>query len=243
MSATPGWYRDPSVAGQLRYFDGMDWTGHVQPDPTGLTTLAGTESAAVVATTVAPVVATAGAGLTPVDASPSTATPDVEHQDFLASGSRYPTGAWGRSTIYRFDGGAATYLGTCLLAVAVAVLTLGVCIPFSVVLLQRWRSKHTYLMGHRLRFTGMATHLFGLWLKWWFLTLITLGIYSFWVMPRLVKWMTEHTDIDPDAIPEQNAQWQQPAPQALPQSTGPDPFPSPTETAELPQQGSSNWYS
>ena len=30
--------------------------------------------------------------------------------------------------------------------------------------------------------TGMG--LFGNWLKWWFLIIITLGIYSFWVVPR-----------------------------------------------------------
>lgn len=37
MSTTPGWYHDPNVPGQLRYFDGTTWTEHVQPDPTNLT--------------------------------------------------------------------------------------------------------------------------------------------------------------------------------------------------------------
>lgn len=32
-TAQPGWYADPSVAGQLRYFDGSSWTEHVQADP------------------------------------------------------------------------------------------------------------------------------------------------------------------------------------------------------------------
>ncbi|CAB5038215.1 unannotated protein [freshwater metagenome] len=34
MSTTPaGWYPDPSVAGQVRYFDGQGWTEHTQPTP------------------------------------------------------------------------------------------------------------------------------------------------------------------------------------------------------------------
>ena len=34
MSTTPaGWYPDPSVAGQVRYFDGHGWTEHTQPTP------------------------------------------------------------------------------------------------------------------------------------------------------------------------------------------------------------------
>lgn len=36
MSAQAGWFRDPSVPGQLRYFDGTAWTEHVQPDPTAV---------------------------------------------------------------------------------------------------------------------------------------------------------------------------------------------------------------
>ena len=51
---------------------------------------------------------------------------------------------------------------------------------------------------------------FGLWLKWLLLIIVTLGIYSIWVTPRLFKWVAEHTDIDPDlapssAIPENSA--------------------------------------
>lgn len=107
----------------------------------------------------------------------------------------------GRSNTFRFDGGAGTYLGTGLLATVIIVLTLGIATPFAVVLLQRWKAKHTYINGHRLIFLGTGVSLFGNWLKWLALTVITLGIYSFWVAPRLTAWVVENTDFDPAFTP------------------------------------------
>ena len=97
---------------------------------------------------------------------------------------------------FAFDGGAATYFGTCLLALLITVLTLGICYPFALLLRLRWRAKHSFIDGHRLAFTGSAWGLFGHWLKWLFLIIITLGIYSFWVVPRLQRWIWESTGFD-----------------------------------------------
>lgn len=106
-----------------------------------------------------------------------------------------------RSKSFTFDGGAATFVGTALLAMLVTVLTLGICYPYALVLRQRWRAKHTYVYGHRLTFTGKATGLFLHWLKWWALSVITLGVYLFWVGPRSTQWVVEHTDFDPSYTP------------------------------------------
>jgi uncharacterized membrane protein YjgN (DUF898 family) len=95
---------------------------------------------------------------------------------------------------FTFDGGAGTYLGTSLLALLVTVGTLGIAYPFGLVLMQRWKAKHTLIQGSRLKFTGTGVGLFGQWIKWFLLILITAGIYSFWVRPRLNKWIVEHTD-------------------------------------------------
>ncbi|MGO4589501.1 DUF898 family protein [Paenarthrobacter sp. 2TAF44] len=92
-----------------------------------------------------------------------------------------------------FDGGAGDYLGTQILGFLITVFTLGICYPFALVLLERWRCKHTVLMGRRLEFSGTGIGLFGLWIKWLLLIVITIGIYSFWVVPRLQKWKTENT--------------------------------------------------
>lgn len=50
-------------------------------------------------------------------------------------------------------------------------------------------------------FLGSGTSLFLNWLKWWILMIITIGIYSFWVVPRLTKWIVENTDFDPTWTP------------------------------------------
>jgi len=107
------------------------------------------------------------------------------------TGSRLPPLQWG------FDGGAATWFGIQLGGLLITVLTLGICYPWAVVMTYRWKTKHTYINGQRLRFTGTAPRLFGMWIKWFLLCIITIGIYSFWVYPRLTKWIVEHQEIDP----------------------------------------------
>lgn len=99
-----------------------------------------------------------------------------------------------KSQNFTFDGGAGTFVGTALLGWFITLVTLGICYPFALVLMQRWRAKHTIIEGRRLEFNGTAVGLFGNWLKWLFLTLITCGVYSLWVIPRMQKWVTEHTD-------------------------------------------------
>ena len=56
-----------------------------------------------------------------------------------------------------------------------------------------WEAKHTVINGKRLYFDGKAIQLFGNWIKWLLLTIITLGIYSFWLGIALKKWRTKHT--------------------------------------------------
>ena len=99
-----------------------------------------------------------------------------------------------KSKNFIFDGGAGTYVGTAILATLISVFTLFIAYPYALVLKERWKAKHTYVKGFQLKFTGTGIGLFGLWIKWLVLIIITFGIYSFWVMPRLQKWKIEHTD-------------------------------------------------
>lgn len=95
--------------------------------------------------------------------------------------------------LFGFDGGAGSLFGTQLLGLIVTVLTVGVCYPFALVLVERWRARHTILNGRRLQFYGSAWGLFGRWLLWLLLIVLTLGIYLFWVTPRLTRWKIEQT--------------------------------------------------
>jgi len=69
------------------------------------------------------------------------------------------------------------------------------------VLRERWRARHSSIDGYPLDCTGSATALFGNWIKWLLLIVITFGIYLFWVGPRIAEWKWEHTDFDRSRYP------------------------------------------
>ena len=83
-----------------------------------------------------------------------------------------------RNGSFSFDGGAGTYFGTALLGGLITIITLGICYPFSFVLMEQWRAKHSFIEGRQLVFTGTGVGLFGLWIKWFLLMVITVAIYG-----------------------------------------------------------------
>jgi uncharacterized membrane protein YjgN (DUF898 family) len=99
-----------------------------------------------------------------------------------------------KSGRFVFVGGAANYIGTAILGACITLFTLGICYPYALVLTERWKAKHATIDGRQLVFTGTATGLFGLWIKWFLLSCITCGIYTLWVGPQIQKWKWEHTD-------------------------------------------------
>ncbi|WP_141432997.1 DUF898 family protein [Bacillus sp. 03113] len=92
-----------------------------------------------------------------------------------------------------FDGGLFQYICLSILGLLVTICTLGICYPWSINIIYKWKVEHSVINGRRLKFNGSAIGLFGLWIKWWFLCLITLGIYSFWLFISLEKWKAKHT--------------------------------------------------
>ena len=93
---------------------------------------------------------------------------------------------------HRFDGGAASYFWVGVGAFLLTLGTLGIATPWAICMTYRWKAQHTLINGQRVKFTGTGAGLFGQWIKWWFLSAITLGIYQFWVQPRLTRWIVEH---------------------------------------------------
>jgi len=98
---------------------------------------------------------------------------------------------------FTFTGGAGSYVVARLLASLVTMVSFGIAYPFALVLLERWRCDHSLVDGRPLKFNGTGMSLFGNWLKWLLLCFVTVGIYSFWVMPRVQKWVWENTSFAP----------------------------------------------
>ena len=57
----------------------------------------------------------------------------------------------------------------------------------------------TIIDGHKLIFDGTGAQLFGNYIKWFLLTIITFGIYSFWLSIKMKQWVTKHTHMIPIA--------------------------------------------
>jgi uncharacterized membrane protein YjgN (DUF898 family) len=98
---------------------------------------------------------------------------------------------------FYFDGGPVSYVRTGVVAAVITVCTFGIGFPFALVRLERWRAKHTYIDGQRLMFSGTGMGLFALMIRLCLLCVITMGIYSLWVVPRIQAWKVENTDFDP----------------------------------------------
>lgn len=93
----------------------------------------------------------------------------------------------------RFEGRLLGLIGIGLLQFIIIVLTLGIGLPWAVVLKENWYTKHTIIDGKRLYFDGNGGQLFGNYIKWFLLTIITLGIYSLWLAIKLKQWVVSHT--------------------------------------------------
>jgi uncharacterized membrane protein YjgN (DUF898 family) len=95
---------------------------------------------------------------------------------------------------FKFDGGAGSFLLIGIGSTLLFIFTLGLGLPWAVAMYYRWQTNHTIINGRRLRFTGSGGSLFGHYIVWWLLTIITFGIYGFWVWPQMTRWVVEHQD-------------------------------------------------
>lgn len=92
-----------------------------------------------------------------------------------------------------FDGGVLGYWGHILLSCIITSLSFGILFPWAMCFFYEWEIRHTVIGGRRLKFTGTGLKLFANWIKWFFLIIITFGIYGFWVNIKIKQWITYHT--------------------------------------------------
>ena len=93
----------------------------------------------------------------------------------------------------KFDGVYAQKMSIFLTGAFMCIVTLFLALPAAVVMMYKWEAQHTVICGHRLDFDGKASQLFGRYVLWLFLTIITFGIFSYWLMSYLKKWKMKHT--------------------------------------------------
>lgn len=92
-----------------------------------------------------------------------------------------------------FKGGYFDYIGRIIIGFLITAITFGIMLPWAVVIIKRYEINNTYIEGYRLRFDGTAMQLFGNYIKWWFFTIITFGIYGFITQVKMRQWVVKHT--------------------------------------------------
>lgn len=77
--------------------------------------------------------------------------------------------------------------------VLLGILTLGFAYPWILCSQQRMLCEHTVIRGKRMKFIGEPRELIKHWILWWFITIITFGIYSLVTKLRFRQWITANT--------------------------------------------------
>ena len=95
-----------------------------------------------------------------------------------------------------FDGWLGQQIVLMLFGVVISLCTLGLALPAAVRLSAKWRCNHTVLDGRRVYFDGKAGQLFGHYIKWWLLSIVTLTVYIWFIPNRLRNWKAKHTHIE-----------------------------------------------
>ena len=92
----------------------------------------------------------------------------------------------------KWDGGVLDTIVNIIVASLIISFTCGIATPWAICYMMKFVISHTVIDGKRLTFDGNGGQLFGNWIKWFILTLITCGIYSFWVIPKMYSWIAKH---------------------------------------------------
>lgn len=91
-----------------------------------------------------------------------------------------------------YDGKLLEIIGYSILSYIITIFTLGLASAWAEKLLIAYNVEHTVYNGKRLKFEGTGASLFVQKFKWIFFTIITLGIYSFWIPIKKQKWISSN---------------------------------------------------
>ena len=97
----------------------------------------------------------------------------------------------------KFTGGAISRAARLWAVSLITIITLGLACPAMYCWFMRWQTSHTYLNGRKLEFDGKGGQLFGKYILWTILSIITLGLYYiFAARVNMIVWQTKHTHFE-----------------------------------------------
>ncbi len=95
----------------------------------------------------------------------------------------------------RFEGTFWGNLGVNFVVYFVSIITLSLAWPAMCCFRLRWVYSNTIIGGYRLKFTGTGGQLFGKYISWLLLSIVTIGVYALFVPIKYKKWETKHVEI------------------------------------------------
>ena len=86
------------------------------------------------------------------------------------------------------------------------LITLGILIPWTTSWKYKYYAERTTYSGKKVTFDGKGIQLLGRWVLWELLSIVTLGIYAFFMAIALKKWVVKHQHFEeePEARSEYN---------------------------------------
>jgi uncharacterized membrane protein YjgN (DUF898 family) len=91
-----------------------------------------------------------------------------------------------------FCGVTMDYVRVLILQALLLIFTLGLAMPWVICLWGKWYFDNMIIDGKQVVFAGGGKKLFWRYLAWSILTIITLGIWGFWMAVRILKWEADH---------------------------------------------------
>ncbi|MCL1901101.1 MAG: hypothetical protein FWG51_01750 [Firmicutes bacterium] len=102
-----------------------------------------------------------------------------------------------------FDGNYLAIWGIDLLFILITLCTITIGLPYAMCFRHGWICKHTVMDGKRMRFIGKSEALLGRFCIWFCLTVVTAGVWIFFIPVKIKKWYAENTffyDDEPSEI-------------------------------------------
>ncbi|MGL4990447.1 MAG: hypothetical protein ACRC57_04660 [Sarcina sp.] len=92
-----------------------------------------------------------------------------------------------------YDKTVKNYIKLHIKVFLLGIITLGLAYPWIVCMKQKAKCENMVICGKRLKFIGNPKDLISCWILWFFLTIITLGVYWIIVKVRFEQWIVANT--------------------------------------------------